>query len=356
MRVGISGRRPAATALGRLSQVVEEGSICAICVICGSPFPNPESRTYSPIMPSSSPLDPDLRLRLAAFEALRRLTGEEGRVVSRGEMTAGFGFEGERIPLALRARGIWKPRQAEAALSITTAAPRPGVTPPYDDEVGGEGWFHYRYQGTDPDAADNRALRRARELGRPLVYFYGLEPGWYVPIWPVYVVEDRPAELTVLLAADVTGLGDARLLEGGSDAGPKEYATVTAKRRLHQARFRQLVVKAYQERCTVCRLHHPVLLDAAHILEDRDQRGLPEVPNGMALCKIHHGAYDANILGVDPDYRIHIRKDILDEIDGPMLRHGLQEMHGSLIQVPKRAVWRPRREYLEERFGRWKAA
>lgn len=307
-------------------------------------------------MPPNPVPDPDLRLRLAAFEALRRLTGEEGRPVSREEMTAGFEFEGERIPLALRARGIWKPRQAEAALSITTAAPKPGVTPPYDDEVGGEGWFHYRYQGTDPDAAANRALRRARELGRPLVYFYGLAPGWYLPIFPAYVVEDDKVGLTARVSADHPGLAIESLLAGGSSLAAKEYATGTAKRRLHQARFRQLVVTAYQERCTVCRLHHPVLLDAAHILEDRDQRGLPEVPNGMALCKIHHGAYDANILGVDPDYRIHIRKDILEEIDGPMLRHGLQEMHGSLIQLPRREVWRPRREYLEERFGRWRAA
>lgn len=305
-------------------------------------------------------LDLDWRLRLAAFAALRRIAEPAGGEITRQQMTAGFdpGPEagGERVAFALRARGIWKPRQMEAALSITTAAPRAGVKPRYDDEVGGEGWFHYRYQGEDPEAADNVALRRAYELRRPLIYFYGTEPGCYVALWPVYIVADHPDRLTVEVAADAAGLGEPRLLEGGSEMPAKEYATVAAKRRLHQARFRQLVVSAYEERCTVCRLHHPILLDAAHILEDRDQRGLPEVPNGMALCKIHHGAYDANIMGVDPDYRIHIRKDILEEMDGPMLRYGLQEMHGGRIQIPRNADLRPRPEYLDLSFSRWRAA
>jgi putative restriction endonuclease len=62
-------------------------------------------------------------------------------------------------------------------------------------------------------------------------------------------------------------------------------------------------------------------------LDGRHERpGLPEVPNGLALCKIHHSAYDVNILGVSPDYRVHIRSDVLREHDGPMLRWGLQEM------------------------------
>jgi len=172
----------------------------------------------------------------------------------------------------------------------------------------------------------------------------------------VYVVDDAPDRLTFDLAADATGVNDPRLMAGGAEAPLKEYATVTVKQRLHQARFRELVVAAYGEACTVCRLHHPELLDAAHILEDRDERGRPEVPNGLALCKIHHGAYDANILGVAPDYRIHIRRDVLDEADGPMLEYGLQKMHGERIQVPGREGLRPRREYLEVRYERFRAA
>ena len=78
------------------------------------------------------------------------------------------------------------------------------------------------------------------------------------------------------------------------------------------------------------------------------ERGRPEVPTGRA--------FDADILGVDADYRIHIRRDVLEEHDGPMLRHGLQAMHRQPILLPSREALRPNREYLDERFGRFRAA
>ncbi len=62
------------------------------------------------------------------------------------------------------------------------------------------------------------------------------------------------------------------------------------------------------------------------------------------------------ILGVDPDYRVHLRADVLEEHDGPMLRHGLQELHGGWIQTPRRAEHLPNRGYLAERFERFRAA
>jgi putative restriction endonuclease len=305
-------------------------------------------------------LSEDARLRLAAFDALRKIAEPNGGVLTRAEMTTGFLFKGSKIPFALRARGIWKPGvlgSEGAALSLTTASIRKGTQPRYDDQVASdEGWFEYRYQGTDPEASDNRAVRRALEAKLPLIYFYGVGPGRYEAIWPVYVVGDEPSRLTFRIAADAAGSGDSSLFTGGAEAPLKRYATALVKRRLHQHRFRELVVDAYGERCTVCRLHHSELLDAAHILEDKDERGKPEVPNGLALCKIHHGAYDANILGIAPDLKIHIREDILAEVDGPMLKYGLQAMNGGLITVPSRAELKPNVEYLEARFDGFRAA
>jgi putative restriction endonuclease len=49
------------------------------------------------------------------------------------------------------------------------------------------------------------------------------------------------------------------------------------------------------------------------------------VPNGLSLCSLHHAAFDRNILGITPDLLVDIRSDILEEIDGPVLVHGLQE-------------------------------
>ncbi|MNW61480.1 hypothetical protein D3C74_395420 [compost metagenome] len=110
---------------------------------------------------------------------------------------------------------------------------------------------------------------------------------------------------------------------------------------------------AYETQCAVCNLKHGALLDAAHIIPDSDERGLPTVSNGLALCKIHHAAYDHNMLGVTPDYEVRIAVDLLEEIDGPMLKHGLQEMHGRQITVPRRRGERPDPEFLASRFERF---
>ena len=302
-------------------------------------------------------LDLDWRLRLAAFDALNRLREARGGLVPIAQLEDGFEFEGARIPFLSARRGIWRPRQLAGgpALSVVTVPRRPGRERPYDDQIAADGPFIYKYQGSDPDEWTNAAVHLAMTLRRPIIYFYGQVPGLYEPIYPCYVVGDDPARLEFRLEADVlTAFPEER--EPVELEARRGYETYAAKRRLHQHRFRELVVGAYRERCSVCRLHHVELLDAAHILPDRDERGRPEIPNGLALCKIHHGAFDTNILGVSPDYRIAIRADVLEEIDGPMLQHGLKDMHGQIIVVPRAERLWPNPDYLAERFERFRAA
>jgi putative restriction endonuclease len=116
------------------------------------------------------------------------------------------------------------------------------------------------------------------------------------------------------------------------------------------------VLRAYRERCALCRLRHAQLLDAAHILPDSDPLGAPVVPNGLALCKLHHAAFDQDFIAVRPDLVIEVRQDILEEEDGPMLVHGLQGFHERRILVPRRSEERPRPDFLEERYRRFLAA
>ena len=78
--------------------------------------------------------------------------------------------------------------------------------------------------------------------------------------------------------------------------------------------------------------------------------------NGLGLCKIHHSAYDTQIIGVDPDSVVHVRADVLREIDGPMLLHGIQAVEGTRLILPRRAELRPNRDFLAERFERFRAA
>lgn len=97
------------------------------------------------------------------------------------------------------------------------------------------------------------------------------------------------------------------------------------------------------------------MLDAAHIIEDSSETGDPAVTNGVCLCKIHHAAYDRQLLGIAPDLVVHINERLLREEDGPMLRHGLQEMHGRPLVAPARRAQRPDPDRLRLRFERFLA-
>ena len=135
------------------------------------------------------------------------------------------------------------------------------------------------------------------------------------------------------------------------ESAARAYITVATQKRLHQHSFRMRVLEAYRECCAVCRLRHAELLEAAHIIPDTDPRGEPWVSNGIALCKLHHAAFDSLMMGIRPDLVIEIRKDILEESDGPLLIHGLKHWHNKrLTVVPQSPRLRPRKEFLEERF------
>jgi putative restriction endonuclease len=84
--------------------------------------------------------------------------------------------------------------------------------------------------------------------------------------------------------------------------------------------------------------------------------GDPVVPNGLSLCKLHHAAFDGGLLGVSPDYVVHVRRDILEEPDGPMLEHGLKEIDRHSIWVPRPEDFRPDRERLDRRYERFRKA
>jgi len=301
------------------------------------------------------PADLDQRVRLAAFRFLEAQTQVHGDVLPHSVLAEGFVFEGRRVPL-IAPKGIFRPAVLpDMPISITTVPPKQGEPPPYDDRLRPDGLLSYRYRGTDPDHPDNAGLRLALHRRAPLVYHYGIVPGRYLSIWPVYIVGDDPARLTFTVAVDDARLAADTLPEWGDEVRRSYVARVTLQR-LHQHSFRERVLRAYREQCAVCRLRHAELLEAAHILPDRHPLGEPTVRNGLALCKLHHAAFDRHILGIRPDLVIQIRRDILEEVDGPMLRHGLQQMHGSRLHVPRQEELRPRREFLEERYALFRKA
>lgn len=307
---------------------------------------------------SSDADDLDTRVRAAAFTYLADQRLVHGDVVPRDVLSRGFGFEGTRVPL-IGPQGIFKPALLRhAPLSITTSPPVEDKPAPYEDEIGADGLLRYRYRGSNPAHHENVGLRTAMMRRLPLIYLFGIVPGRYLPVWPAYIVGDDPSTLSFSVAVDdriaMPILGD-HVSESREDAR-RIYVTAAVQRRLHQQAFRERVIEAYQRHCAVCRLRHRALLEAAHILPDGHPRGVPIVANGLSLCKLHHAAFDAHLLGIRPDYVIELRQDILEEADGPMLRHGLQGFHDAQLVVPRVENLKPRREFLEERYAWFKKA
>jgi putative restriction endonuclease len=107
-----------------------------------------------------TPVDADLnaRLRTQAFAYLNQIDRAGAGLVTLEQLEA-FTFEGRRVPLIARQRGIHKIAGLPAALSILTTYSRMPELRPYDDEVGPDGYLRYKWWGTDPDLYDNRALR-----------------------------------------------------------------------------------------------------------------------------------------------------------------------------------------------------
>ena len=38
------------------------------------------------------------------------------------------------------------------------------------------------------------------------------------------------------------------------------------------------------------------------------------------MSNLHHAAFDRQIIGVQPDHVVEVRRDVLEEINGPMLQ------------------------------------
>lgn len=289
----------------------------------------------------------DSLIRAAAFAWLDRLESTYGEVLPAQVLAEGFPFGGERVSV-MSPQGIFKPRMLQAPLSIRTVHDGP-----YADELGPSGLFRYMYRGTDPSHRDNAGLRFAMERRLPLVYLFAVARGRYEALRPAYVEEESPGDLCFWIA--VGELPDGLAIGGAPDV--RAYATTQAVQRLHQGRFRERVLTAYRERCAFCSLRHRELLDAAHIIPDGEPAGVAEVRNGIALCRLHHATFDRHVIGVRPrDHVITVRPDVMDEEDGPTLRHAIQGLDGERMALPRRAGDRPARPFLESRYERFLAA
>ena len=305
--------------------------------------------------------DPDWPIRMAAFAALERLAIANGGRLAWRDIAGGFQFRGDIVLFANQPRGIFKPRQMTAALSVKTTEPRAGRRSWYRDQgsiLDAETGL-LRYDLARNTAQDsNDSLRVAFERRARLIYFRAVEPAVYEAIWPVWIEQFSPTDGRVLLAAADSASANVSSVEavvaGAAESRPRSYYLVESRHRNHQAWFSSRTKSAYGYRCAFSGLPLRDLLVGAHIVPDAED-GPAAVTNGICMSTLHHTAFDTHLIGVDPDLGIHVAQSVFEGRDGPLLE-SLKALASRRLRVPDEAPLQPRREYLEQRFAQFVAA
>lgn len=123
----------------------------------------------------------------------------------------------------------------------------------------------------------------------------------------------------------------------------RRYDLVQTMRAYRDARFKPAVLRAYGHRCAVCG-YALKLVDAAHIVPVSYPQSTDDVTNGLALCRLHHGAYDNGLIGVRSDYRVITNPHIEGRLGDLRLDMGLDEFKArlpKLIRLPTHPEVRP---------------
>ncbi|HUP49741.1 MAG TPA: HNH endonuclease [Thermoanaerobaculia bacterium] len=301
----------------------------------------------------------ETRIRLDAIHHVRALR-ERWVAVPAAELSR-FESAGRRIFLKGQ-QGIFKPAELSEPLSITST-----IDSPYNDRPQGS---RVLYDFLPPSRQhDNDGLQRCAEAELPLIYLLQVKrrPPEYVVFAPVYVVGWDESERRFLVDLSEQKPGQAVSPAPGTrqlalpvlptPSSPSEigelarrYAVATVQRRLHEARFRNAILEAYRERCAVCGLRIRALLDAAHLVPLADPPA-PEivVREGVALCAIHHRAFEAGILTWNDNYVVRIElperrapgegeRDLLLAYAGKPLTLPADREHWPLISGRRRAA------------------
>ncbi|MEP0177590.1 MAG: HNH endonuclease [Paraglaciecola sp.] len=295
----------------------------------------------------------DLALVHLGFKQVEKLSLQYGDSIPHQAISEGFFFNGEKVLLDNRAVGIFKPRQMfECAMSIKTTMQRDGTEGIYNDHHDSGDHYKYALQRGDPYGVNNKYLWASMNTGTPVIYFQAIAPGRYTAIWPCFVKEILPEKGYALIVE--SNKVTSSMLPDHKHQLPTEiesrYCVRETKVRMHQASFRQNVLDAYSGKCAITGLPNKSLLEAAHIIPDLELGKTQYVSDGIALSRIHHRAYDLNLLGISPDNQIHISDELKQGKDNKFIRDALLEFEGRKLVMPRSVVNRPDREKLAARF------
>ena len=304
--------------------------------------------------------DPDWAIRETAFQAVEKLAIECNGRIPWGRISEGFTFNGDTIFFASKAPGIFKPRQMSSALSVISRVPRNGRKPWYPDQKPDSDFDDdtslLAYSLAKNKHYSNEYLRKSYSMRSPIIYFRGIKEGIYEAVSPVWIERfDENLKRVLLAASDIMHPNRSSMEEykfESTEVKEPSWKIVERKQRNHQSWFSKIVKSAYGYRCAFSGLPFDNLLVGAHIVPDAEG-GLATVKNGICMSTLHHSAYDSFLIGIDPDYKIHVAPQVLDEQDGPVLQH-IKDLDDQKLWVPTSTSEQPSKKYLEQRFSVFK--
>ena len=129
----------------------------------------------------------------------------------------------------------------------------------------------------------------------------------------------------------IDSVSEDRIAEVASTKERKEVIT-QIKKKYRDSRFRAKVLSAYDRTCAMCGLQLR-LVEASHILPVAAPQSPDSTTNGVALCVLHHKAYDRNLVSFDDSYRIEVSEKRVNELTRDNFISGLIEFRANLKPV-----------------------
>lgn len=155
--------------------------------------------------------------------------------------------------------------------------------------------------------------------------------------------------------AGATRLSDSDI-SGENDAERREVL-VQLRKKYRASDFRKRVLAAYGSRCAMCGIQLK-LIEAAHIIPVPVKGSNDTTPNGVALCVLHHTAFDSVLVSFDESYRIEVNKKKVRELERLNLADGSKQFEARLqrdLILPAASAHYPNPRYIAEgrKARRW---
>lgn len=133
-------------------------------------------------------------------------------------------------------------------------------------------------------------------------------------------------------------------------AEPRRFAVVSVRQAIRDRGFRNRVLRAYGYSCAMCGIQLS-LIEGAHILPVEHPEGTDGTDNGVALCALHHRAFDRALVTFDNGFHIRVNENKVEDLKTHDRTDGLESFKTALrtkIALPaNRHDW-PNRRFVKK--------